>query len=202
MNRPLLISILACLALLQAPAQETTRSPSTLLAALKQECEHPEAPDQPRWMSYLSATEVNRWRILLELARRKQEALQAVVAVKVTANTEYAQMLSVAAGYLGNTNAAIVELPELLTNSPSPAVRVCAARVLRELRQKSAIPALQTALLDPYQRVDGECDEGRNSLCYPVRIVAADALVVLGVNRQEINARMLQSPASGADGQR
>jgi HEAT repeat protein len=77
-----------------------------------------------------------------------------------------------------------------LTDSPSPMIRVCAAFTLRLSRDRSAIPALKQALHDPYQRKDGSDVGPRDRLVYPIRILAADALVELGEDPKEIRKQL------------
>jgi hypothetical protein len=171
---------------LVAFAEEPTRSPAALLGELKAECVQPTAPGKPVWTSYLSETERIRWRIMGDLGKQKDVALPMIREEKGKADGDYQQMLTVCLAALGDADA-IADTTNLLLNAKAPAVRVCAAKALRDARDKKSIPALQAAMRDPHSREDGSCVTVGDGKCHPVRIVAGDALGTLGFTREQIN---------------
>jgi len=162
-----------------------------LLVELKKECEHPTSPDKPEWLSYLSPTERIRWCILDELQKQKESALPIVMTEAKTAKGEYYQMLTIVMAVLGDSSS-ITTTADLLIKAKSPAVRVCAAKALRVVKDRSTISALKQAMHDPYHREDGSCVKVGDGMCYPVRIVAGDALAELGLTREQTDGHRSQ----------
>ena len=121
-----------------------------------------------------------------DLGKQKELALSIVRAEKGRAEGEYQQMLTVCLAALGDAGG-IAETTNLLLNAKAPAVRACAAKALRDAKDKKAIPALKMAMRDAYRREDGSCVKIGDGMCYPVRLVAGDALAALGFTREQIN---------------
>jgi hypothetical protein len=65
-------------------------------------------------------------------------------------------------------------------------LRCVAALTLRLSGNRTAIPALWKALQDPYQREDGSDVGPPGRRVYPVRVLAADALITLGEDAKEV----------------
>jgi HEAT repeat protein len=159
-----------------------------VLAQLKNETLHPSRPDQPVWTSYASKAELTIMQGIEKLAALGDPVREIVQAEAKTAQGDYLPVLNMALARLGDKTK-INAVANWLTTSQNPTIRFCAAMTLRKLRDPAAVPALTKALHDPYQRVDGS-DVGPRTKIYPVRIVAADALVELGKNPKEVRATM------------
>ena len=82
----------------------------------------------------------------------------------------------------------------LMLKSKQPAVRVCAAFELRRLKDKKLVGPFKQALTDSFKREDGGCVRIGDGMIYPVRLIASDALVELGVPFDEV--RKLRDKAS------
>ena len=169
-----------------ALAEEPVKTPAELLHEMKAECAQPKSPDTPAWTSYLSETERIRWRIMGDIGKQKENALPMIRVEKDKSDGEYQQMLTVCLAGLGDADG-IAATTNLLLNAKTPAVRICAAKALRDAKDKNAIPALKVAMRDPYSRDDGSCVKIGDGKCHPVRIVAGDALGTLGFTREQIN---------------
>lgn len=82
-----------------------------------------------------------------------------------------------------------------LVDSPHASLRVCAARALRGAKDRRTVPAWWKALADPFHRESAGCVRrpGDDGQFYPVRAIAADALIELGEDaklvRQKERAR-------------
>ena len=183
----MMASLATVLAMTAVPCRaDDAKTPPGLLAELKQECEKPNSPDMPERMSYLSPTEHVRWRIMTELGKQKELALPVVRTERAKSEGEYQEMLAICLAAMGDADG-ITETTNLLLHAQAPAVRVCAAKALRDAKDRQAIPALKTALHDPYRRQDGGCVKIGDGMCHPVRVVAGDALGTLGLTRKQIN---------------
>jgi len=184
-------------------AEQPNGPPAQLLAELEAECAQPKTPDKPVWTSYLSETERIRWRIMTALQEQKAIAIRAIQADYATAKGEYRDMLTVTLASLGESNA-VAQATNLLLSAKSPAVRICAAKALRDAKDKTAIPALKVAMRDPYRREDGGCVKIGDGMCYPVRIVASCALADMGVDWRTFgrlkNEDLAQPPVRGDSG--
>jgi hypothetical protein len=183
-----------------------------VVAELSKECDKPTTPNEPEMMSYLSATERIRWNLLCELAAIKEAGIPLVKAERTEAEKDVRtreaierkgkalsvkpeddlpDMLTIALALMGDTDS-VAETAKLLPKSKTPAVRVCAARALRQLKDKSTIPALKDALHDPYKREDGACCKTDNGMCHPVRIIAWGALAEMGLTLDEVKKIMAE----------
>jgi GNAT superfamily N-acetyltransferase len=83
---------------------------------------------------------------------------------------------------------------QFMSESPDPSLRLCAAMTLRVLKNPAAKAALWKALKDPYRRESNECCvvPGGSREVYPVRVVAADALIDLGEDPAQVRATLKQ----------
>lgn len=156
-----------------------------ILAGLEQQATHPKQPDEPVRMGMLAAAENNIGRYLNRLAAFGEPVKDLVVEAASSAQGDYAKVLDMALVRLGDRGR-VPRVAGHLTDSPSPMIRICAAITLRLSKDQSAIPALKQALRDPYQRKDGSDVGPRDRLDYPIRILAADALIDLGEDPKEV----------------
>ena len=153
------------------------------LSKLKLECDRSHLSNESRWTSYLSATEVERGDCIANLKTAREAALPQVRKELETAKGEYKEMLTIALAALGD-EAALNQTGELMLKAQKPAVRVCAARELRRLKNKGLIEPFKQALADPFKRSDTSCL--KRGMIYPVRLIASDALVDLGLSLDEV----------------
>jgi len=159
-----------------------------LLAELRREALHPTKPDEPAWPSSASQAEVTIGRCLNRLSKLGSPVRDLVEAAAKDAEGDHARVLDMALARLGD-QARVAKVADHLIASESHTVRYCAAITLRLLRDRSSIPALRKALRDPYQRERGSCIAPRE-MVYPVRAVAAGALVDLGEDPKETRKEM------------
>lgn len=160
-----------------------------ILAVLQREALHPTEPNKPVRMSYASQAEGTICGCLNQLCALGQPVKDLVESAAKEAEGNHAKVLDMALARLGDRRRA-AKVADHLTSSDSPNVRFCAAMTLRMLRDKFSIPALRKALRDPYQRQDGSCVRVEDGNIYPIRIVAADALVELGEDPKEVRGEM------------
>ena len=158
-----------------------------LLEELAAEVRHPTRPDQPKWISYASEAEIKIGRCLFALAALGQPVRAVVEQQAKDAMGDHAKTLDMALALMGDRDR-VARVASHLTDSPSPMIRFCAARTLRRLKDRSAVPALKKALRDPYRRQDGSCVRIGDGMIYPIRIVAADALIDLGEDPKQVRA--------------
>lgn len=148
-----------------------------LSEALEREISQPSAEPQPDH-SYLPVSGVVRLRLVRGLGSLGDDALAMLRDRAAEAEGDARASYLIALGYLGDKQV-VAELCDVVQESEDPVLRMDAARVLGLLGNRQAIPALQTALADPF------VSEGRDSLgtysIYPVREQAAGALKLLGV---------------------
>ena len=170
-------------------APEMRARAKTLLGELEAEVRHPTKPDQPAMISYASAAEIKIGRCLFALAALGQPVREVVEREAQAARGDHAKTLDMALALLGDRGR-VARVASHLTDSPSAMIRFCAVRTLRRLNDHSAIPALRKALRDPCRRQDGSCMRIGDGMVYPVRIVAADALIDLGEDPKQVRALM------------
>jgi len=156
-----------------------------ILADLKKEALNPTKPDEPVWLSYASQAELTICRGMDKLFSLGKPIRDMVEDAAKEAEGNHAKVLDMALARLGDQTR-VMKVTECLTDSDSPTIRFCAAWTLRALRDPSTIPALRKALRDPYRRQDGSCARIGDGMIYPVRNVAAGALVKLGDDPKEV----------------
>jgi hypothetical protein len=166
---------------------EMRRRARRLLGQMEAEVLRPTKPDEAEWLSDFSRAELAIWRILDLLAALGAPVKDVVSSAADSASGAYAQYLDMALVRLGDSSRE-AQVAEYLTSSTGITVRVCAVITLRHLRKATARPALWKALRDPYHRTSGS-DVGPRREVYPVRIVAADALIDLGEDPQVVRSR-------------
>ena len=188
MRLHILILIVASLSVVQhafAGEDAALSKARDALTRLKAECDVPGQTNASLWTSYVSATERARHKAIEELQSLDGKIAPLVRAESQQATNEYREMLTVALAALRD-DAAILAAAELMVASQKPAVRVCAALELRAIKDKRTIAHFKKALTDPFEREDGSCVRIGDGKIYPVRIIASDALVELGVPFDEV----------------
>lgn len=158
----------------------------TILQALEKEC----APDSPFndyvWSTNAPPTERHRRQMLETLHGLKRAALEEVQE-RIRSDTsptdnqrEFGQMLVILAAAMGD-DSQIIPSSMLMAYSEYPAVRLCAARELRKLRDCRCVEWFEFAARNDDRFVKGDGCGGTREVYYPVRTVAELALRDLGV---------------------
>jgi hypothetical protein len=160
-----------------------------VLVDLQRESLHPTDPDRAVFISNASQAELAICGGLEKLHSLGEPAKDLVEEAAKTAEGNYAKVLDMALARLGDRKR-LANVGDHLTASNSPTMRFCAATTLRMVRDKSAIPALRKALRDPYQRQDASCVRLGEGTIYPVRMIAADALIDLGEDPKEVRVQI------------
>ena len=152
-----------------------------LLSNLEKEC-HPESPANAyAWSSNAPPTERHRRELLERL-----HALKAAAAAEVRCRLqeqrcdEFGEMLVVLAAALGE-RAMIRPSAMLMAYSDHPAVRLCAARELRKLRDPQTIEWFEYAASQDDRCVRNDGCGRSTELFYPVRAAAVLALKDMGI---------------------
>lgn len=151
-----------------------------ILARLRHECD----PDNPEadyyWSQRSMPTERKRAAIIEDCREIGAELLPEVRQQLAHENDpEVRGMLVVIAGALGD-EMAVESVGRVMVWSDFPAVRICAAQVLRRLHDRRSVEWFRSALQDPHFVVNGGCGTLRE-LFYPVRGIAQIALRELDV---------------------
>ena len=162
---------------------EASKKAKIALQKLKEQSDNPKLSNESEWISYLSKTELARRQSIRELKSLGETGVTAVRQELKTAKGEYQQMLIIALAALGD-KAAVSETAELMLKAEKHAVRVVAAAELRGLKNKELIESFKKALSDSFKRRDGSCVYPK--IIYPVRVIASDALVDLGLSLEEV----------------
>lgn len=160
-----------------------------ILARLKAESLHPSRPDAPVKMGILSEAESTIASHVNRLAAFGEPIKDLLESASALAEGDYAKVLDMALARLGD-RARAGRVAAYLIESPSPTIRVCAVLTLRLCGDRSAIPALKQALRDPCQRKDGSDIGPRDRLVYPIRVLAADALIELGEDPTKVRENL------------
>jgi hypothetical protein len=158
-----------------------------ILADLEQETLHPTDPDRPVFISIASKAELTICDGLNKLHSLGEPVRDLVEEAARSAAGNHAKILDMALARLGDQKR-VAKVAEHLTASDSPTVRYCAAVTLRNVGDKSSVPALRKALRDPYQRQDGSCVRMGDGMIHPIRVVAAGALIDLGEDPRRVRA--------------
>jgi hypothetical protein len=160
-----------------------------LLADLQKEALHPTDPDRAIFIQNASQAELTICACLNQLHSLGEAAKKLVEEAARTAEGNPAKVLDMALARFGDQKR-LARVADHLTTADSPTVRFCAAATLRIVRDKSSIPALRKALHDPYQRQDASCLRIEGGKIYPVRVIAADALIDLGEDPKLVRAEI------------
>lgn len=164
-----------------------------ILATLRAEATHPTRPDAPARMSYASQAEQTICGCLNKLSALGEPVKDLVENELKRAQGDHASVLHMALLRLGGKSR-LPRVADDLVASSSHTTRFCAAMTLRIVADPSAIAALRQALRDPYHRQDGSCVRIGDGDIYPIRIVAADALVDLGEDPKAIREELKKRP--------
>lgn len=154
----------------------------TLLQKLERECDSDSPDNDYDWSITAQRTERTRADLLQQLnaigpltldqvQRQRQDAL----------NGEYSQMLTLAAMTLGD-DASLMETAKNMVYSSHPAVRLCAARELRKLKDRRTEEWFYLALKDERSVRNDACSNRQPYRYYPVRVVAELALRDMGIS--------------------
>lgn len=153
----------------------------TLLTQLEQECE----PDSPMndyaWSSNAPPTERHRRQMLERFHEIEAVALAEVHArLRKPRDDEFGEMLVVIASAMGDKTL-VPMTARLMAYSEHPAVRLCAARELRRLRDPRTTEWFDYAANNDDRRVRNDGCGRAAEFFYPVRTVAALALKEMGI---------------------
>lgn len=163
--------------------QDSLKNPVVLvlLQQLERECD-PDSPDNNYdWTINAQPTERTRAALLKQLNAIGPLSLDEVQTRRQNAlNEEYREMLTLAAMTLGDA-AALEETAKNMVYSTHPAVRLCAARELRKLKDKRIEEWFYLALRDERSVRNDACGRETHRY-YPVRVVAELALLDMGIN--------------------
>ena len=173
-----------------SPTPDTQAELATAaLGELRNEVQNPVAPDTPAPNSYASQAELNIARVIEKLVLLGPAANDAVGKETATASGDFRKVLDMVLVRLGDTSG-IDRVAGYLAETESPMIRFCAVSTLRLARDKGAVPALETALGDPYRRKDGSTPPTTaDGMVYPVRMVAAEALIEMGKEAKDVLPR-------------
>ncbi len=188
MSRRILIWFVVSLSVVQhglANDEAALSNARGALTRLKAECDVSGQTNASLWTSNVSATEKARREAIAQLKLLDSKIVALVQTELQHATNEYREMLTVALAALRD-DAEVLAAAELMLASQNPAVRVCASLELRSLKDKRIITHFKKALSDPYQRKDGSCVLVGDGTIFPVRMIASDALVELGVPFDEV----------------
>lgn len=158
------------------------------VAILEAQARKPTEPDQPVRMSSQSKAEYEILAAISRLESLGEPARNVVAAEAKTATGDYRKLLAMAQVRFGDRSQ-IPQVAEDLKTSKVPTIRYCAAMTLRLARDRTAVPALRTALKDSYQRVDTSCVRA-GEMFYPIRQIAADALISLGEDANAVRSEL------------
>jgi HEAT repeat protein len=160
-----------------------------ILTELRREALQPTKPNTSAWISYGSQAENTICRCLGKLTTLGDPVKDLVEGAVKEAKGDHAKVLDMALARLGDRTR-VAQVTNHLISAKSHTMRFCAAVTLRILGDRSTISALRKALRDPYHRQDGSCLRIGDGEIYPVRLVAADALIELGEDPKQIRREM------------
>lgn len=152
----------------------------TLLTRLEKECQ-PDAPSND-YSSTSSAppTERNRREIIGRLHDLRETAYTEVkTRLEKVRDGEFGEMLIVLAAGLGDAGK-VIHAAQIMAYSQYPAVRLCAARELRRLRDPRTAEWFDYVLINDERRVHNDHCSRSVEFYYPVRTVAELALKDMG----------------------
>ena len=164
-----------------------------ILQSLKAAAEHFSDPDDRQSMGYVTPREGDVCRALGGLAGLGPPIAGLVEKETPLAGPHHAAVLEMAKAHLGNAES-LQRVTAIMNEAPDPSLRICAAVTVRKLKDPAAKAALWKALKDPYRREPNECCvvPGGSREVYPVRVVAADALIDLGEDPAQVRATLKQ----------
>lgn len=178
---------MGCLIPIQRPPAPVAQSEGdlwevwTLLTRLEKEC-HPLSPSNDYSFSNSAPpTERRRREILARLHELRETASTEVKnRLESAREDEFGEMLVVLAAGLGDA-AKVDHASQIMAYSQYPAVRLCAARELRKLRDPRTVEWFEYALHNDERRVHNDHCGRTPEFYYPVRTVAELALKEMGL---------------------
>ena len=158
-----------------------------ILARLRHECD-PENPEADYYWSQRSMPTERKRQAIIDDCRKIGSALLTHIhrQIEHEADEEVRGMLIVIAASLGHTPS-LEQAGREMTMSDFPAVRISAARTLRQLHDPASIDWLLLALNDGHFVINGGCGTLREKF-YPVRGIARLALLETAAKHPENRA--------------
>lgn len=155
-----------------------------LLTRLEAECSPDSVANDYVWSTRAPPTERHRREMLERLHTMRDTALAEVTArLEQPRGNEFGEMLVVIAAGLGDQSM-IERAAKLMAYSEHPAVRLCAARELRSLRDWRTVEWFEYAAENDDRRVHSDCCGRAVEFFYPVRATAQLALRDMGIELQ------------------
>lgn len=150
-----------------------------IVAELRHECDPANPEADYSWTQTTLPTERKR-EAIVQRCRHLGAGLLPELRASLSAETsdEMRGMLTVIAAALGDADARL-PAAKAMTWSGFPAVKICAAKTLRRLKDRDLIPWFRLALKDDHFVVNGGCGLLRERF-YPLRSLAEAALRDLG----------------------
>ena len=147
------------------------------LKALEVECDPATLGNDYEWSQSTQPTERRRMELLTKLQAKPRETAAAIsrLALNPAANDERAQMLTLAR-LDAKDLPSVQRVCRLMVWSGYPAVRICAARLLRELKNPACEEWFTLALQDERVVMNNACGLDADGRIYPVRLIAELAL--------------------------
>ena len=147
------------------------------LKALEVECDPATIGNDYEWSQSTQPTERRRMDLLKKLHASPRETADAIshLALNPAVNDERAQMLSLARLDPRNLPS-VLRVCKLMVWSGYPAERICAARLLRELKNPACEEWFTLALQDERVVMNNACGLDADGRIYPVRLIAELAL--------------------------
>ena len=158
------------------------------LEELRAQCD----PDQPGndylWSTNTQPTERRRMDLLARLTAGPRDTALAIRQLEAEGvpDEEFRQML-VLASLSAKNEASVQSACRLMAWSGYPAVRICAARMLRTLKKPSCAEWFALALDDDRVVLNNGCGMDGDGRLYPVRLIASLALQDLGMTDAQIS---------------
>ena len=161
-----------------------------ILQSLKVAAEHFSDPDDRQSMGYMTPREGDVCRALDGLAGLGPSIADLIAKETPLEGPRHAAMLDMAKARLGYAES-LQRVTAIMNEATDPSLRICAAVTLRQLQDPATKAALWKALKDPYRKESHEClDPGGSGKVYPVRVVAAAALIDLGEDPAQVRAAL------------
>lgn len=164
---------------LSLPRSNESAHPEVLqwLKALEVECDPATIGNDYEWSQSTQPTERRRMELLNKLRAHPRETAAAIsrLALNPAVNDERAQMLTLAR-LDAKELPSVQRVCRLMVWSGYPAVRICAARLLRELKNPACEEWFTLALQDERVVMNNACGLDADGRIYPVRLIAELAL--------------------------
>jgi hypothetical protein len=145
------------------------------LEAMRVECDPNTVGNDYEWSQATQPTERRRMDLLKVLHNLPESAVLEVAGITHNLNDEFGQM-RVLAALNREKEKSVLDVCRLMVWSGYPAVRVCAARLLRDLRLPICAEWFTLALQDERVVMNNACGLDVDGKLYPVRLLAELAL--------------------------